>query len=595
MKFRNRLLISYLFLILLPLLALGTLFYRTSLNVVREQAQTNIHEIVRKNNEVLDTKLQQIEQGSRALFVDAEMFAIFERLNPARQDELLEAERRVKAILSKYFSMNDNIYMPQLWTSYFTFGGDSNNRKLPMSEPTKSDIYKQTVESGGKMVWTPTFEFSRMFDLSYLSKAQIEYRYMFSASRLLNLSYIDSSTFRTLGKDVERPALVILFKADMFRSLFERSIPSGSDYFVLDTSGSVVAHSNGELVTKKLGEDWVEQLYDAGSGTKRMELDGERMLVVYDRSAVTGWLSVVVVPESLLIGDLVPTLLTSTLLFAALLGVIAIIFAYFISARIIGPIKQLLVAMRFVGEGDFHTRVESTGNDEFGILLHKFNTMNDRIHTLVKENYEIKLREKEAEIAALNMQMNPHFLYNTLNVINWLAIEDGQKEVSKSLVSLSSMLHYTSRKDWDEVSLSEELEWMKNYFYIMDLRFEEKFSVSFELAPELFEHKVPRLLFQPFVENAILHGFDQVEEGGLIAIQGRIENGIRRFEIEDNGKGMSGDVVGRLLEGDASSVGISNTLHRIRLQYGERANIDIVSSQGKGTTIRIDLPVNSQE
>jgi two-component system sensor histidine kinase YesM len=326
-----------------------------------------------------------------------------------------------------------------------------------------------------------------------------------------------------------------------------------------------------------------------------MELNGQRKLVVYDRSSVTGWLSVVIVPESVLIGGLVPTLLTSTFLFAALLGVIAIIFAYFISARIIGPIKKLLVAMRFVGEGDFHTRVEPTGNDEFGTLLQKFNKMNNRIQTLVKENYEIKLREKEAEIVALNMQMNPHFLYNTLNVINWMAIEEGQREVSKSLVSLSSMLHYTSRKDWNEVSLTEELEWMKNYFYITSLRFEDMFSVSFELEPKLFDYKVPRLLFQPFVENAILHGFEEVEESGLIAIRGRIADGVRRFEIEDNGKGMSGDVVGRLLEEDASSVGISNTLHRIRLQYGERANIDIVSIRGKGTTIRIDLPVNSQE
>ncbi|MBD2868851.1 cache domain-containing sensor histidine kinase [Paenibacillus arenilitoris] len=594
MRFRSRLLISYLFLILLPLLALGTLFYRTSLNVVREQAQTNILEIVRKNNEVLDTKLQQIEKGSRALFVDAEMFAIFESLNPARQDQLLVAERRVKAILSKYFSMNDDIYMPQLWTTYFTFGGDSTNRKLPMSDPTKSAIYKQTMESDGKMVWTPTFEFSRMFDQPYLSEAEIDYRYMFSASRLLNLSYLDSSTFRTLDKNVERPALVILFKADMFRSLFERSIPEGSDYFVVDeAAGTVVAHSDGGMVAGKLGEEWVGLL--SGSGTKRMELDGEKKLVVYDRSSVTGWLSVAVVPESVLIGGLVPTLLTSTFLFAALLGIIAIAFAYVISARIIGPIKKLLVAMRFVGEGDFHTRVEATSNDEFGTLLQKFNKMNDRIQTLVKENYEIKLREKEAEIVALNMQMNPHFLYNTLNVINWMAIEEGQREVSKSLVSLSSMLHYTSRKDWGEVSLAEELEWMKNYFYITALRFEDMFNVSYELEPELFDYKVPRLLFQPFVENAILHGFKEVEEGGLIAIRGRIADGIRRFEIEDNGKGMSGDVARRLLEGEAASVGISNTLHRIRLQYGERARIDIASSPGQGTLIRLDLPVNSQE
>lgn len=170
--------------------------------------------------------------------------------------------------------------------------------------------------------------------------------------------------------------------------------------------------------------------------------------------------------------------------------------------------------MRSVGGGDFQKQVDVETNDEFGILLQRFNKMNDRIRLLVIENYEIKLKEQEAEILALSMQMNPHFLYNTLNVMNWTAIENNQKELSKMLVSLSNMLHYTSRKDWSAVHLSEEIKWMNNYFYIMSVRFEDKFTVHYAIEPELYEYKMPRLLFQPFVENAIMHGFDQTEAGG---------------------------------------------------------------------------------
>ncbi|MFD2880611.1 sensor histidine kinase [Paenibacillus rhizoplanae] len=229
-----------------------------------------------------------------------------------------------------------------------------------------------------------------------------------------------------------------------------------------------------------------------------MTLNGEAVIVCFDRSEVTGWMSVVWIPEAGLVSSLVPVIRTSITALAVVMGIVALIFAYFIAGKITKPIKRLLSAMRSVGEGDFQTRVDVVSNDEFGMLTQRFNRMNDRIHLLVTENYEIKLKEKEAEIQALNMQMHPHFLYNTLNVMNWTAIENDQQELSRMLVCLSNMLHYTSRKTWDAVPLSEEMSWMSNYFYIMSIRFEDKFTVEYDMDPRLMEHEVPRLLFQPF-------------------------------------------------------------------------------------------------
>lgn len=329
-----------------------------------------------------------------------------------------------------------------------------------------------------------------------------------------------------------------------------------------------------------------------GSGTQRMKLNGENMIICFDRSTVTGWLSIVITPESALVSNLVPVIRTSTIVLAAILSGIAFLFAYFILSRITGPIKKLLGAMRSVGEGDFQTRVEVSTNDEFGILMQRFNRMNDRIHLLVKENYEIKLKEKEAEIHALNMQMNPHFLYNTLNIMNWTAIENNQKELSKMLVCLSNMLHYTSRKEWGAVHLSEEIEWMKNYFYIMSARFEGKFTVNYEIDPILYDHKLPRLLFQPFVENAILHGFNQMEEGALSSFTA----GQRRktfFEINDNGRGISEEMIKVILYKQSSSVGIKNTISRIQMAYGDEYGIEIRSVPGSGASILIRLPLDT--
>lgn len=586
MTFRSRLLASFIFLIAVPLIVLGTLFYRTSLHVVTEQAQKNVYEIVKKNNEIMDTKLRIIDQNSMALFVDKDLFRIFNNLKPENKAELLAADRLVSDALRRYFSQIDEVYAYQLWTSYFTFG-----QTLPQGDPTNSDIYRAARQAGGKLVWYPTYDFVDMFDQPYLANGTIDFRYLFSATRVLDFSYLNNTTLEKLDTSIERPVLTISFKLDTLTSLFEKSIPDGSRYLILDPDNRIVASSESRRITQVYKDNWVEQLQQAGSGTRRITLDGVNMIVCFDRSQVTGWMSIVMTPESTLVGSLVPVIRASTILMAVIMGIVALIFAYFISGKITNPIKQLLAAMRSVGEGDFQTRVVVSTNDEFGILLQRFNLMNDRIRLLVSENYEIKLKEQEAEIHALNMQMNPHFLYNTLNVMNWMAIENDQKELSKMLVCLSNMLHYTSRKEWGAVHLSEEIEWMKNYFYIMTVRFEEKFTVSYEIDSMLYDYKVPRLLFQPFVENAILHGFDQTESGGLIRIRGWVDDGTRYFEVADNGRGMSSDAVNAILYRESSSIGIKNTIARIRMTYGEEYGVVISSKPGFGTKVTITLPL----
>lgn len=591
MTFKARLLLSYLIIIALPLLVLSTLFYRTSLHVVTEQAQKNVYAVVKKNNDVIDTKLGVADQNSRALFVDKDLFRIFNDLDPSADEQLVAADRKISAILSKYFSQNEDVYAVQLWTSYFNFGL---TRSLPQGDPAKSQIYKEAEEAAGKMVWYPTYDFTRMFDQAWLKDGDIEFRYLFSATRLLNFSHLEDSTLVKLKPGVERPVLTISYKSTVLDALFEKSIPAGSTYMVLDPNDVVVASSDKSQVTGTYKQDWIDAFRAQGSGTTRLKLNGANQIVVFDRSEVTGWLSIVVTPQSALVGSLVPVIRTSTIVSALALGGVALLFAYFILGRVTVPIKKLMSAMRSVGEGDFQTRVEVTRNDEFGLLSQRFNRMNDRIAMLVKENYEIKLKEKEAEIHALNMQMNPHFLYNTLNIMNWTAIENNQRELSKMLVCLSNMLHYTSRKDWGAVHLSEELEWMRNYFYIMSARFEGKFSVTYEIEPALYEEKLPRLLFQPFVENAILHGFSAMETGGRIAIRGWTEGQDRFFEIRDNGRGISKEGIDAILYKESASVGIKNTISRIRMAYGEAYGIRIRSAPGEGTSVIVHLPHNAQ-
>jgi len=584
--FRTRLLASYVFLVVVPLVTAGIIFYMKSLQVVTDQARQNVQRILIQNNEIIDTKLGIVDRNSQSLFVDRELFEIFNTLDPTDEAALLQADRRVNSVLRSYFSLIEDVYAYQLWTSYFTFG-----QMLPQGRPQESDVYRTAVEAGGRMIWYPTYDFTDMFDQDYLDQGRLDFRYLYSATRVVDFTYQNNLSLERMRPEVERPVLAISFQAESLTALFEQSIPPGSRYLILDPDNIVVAGSDSEQISQRYASPWADELQELGSGTRRMTLAGDTVIVCFDRSQVTGWLSIVITPQADLVAELAPVVRNSTLLLSTVMIVVALAFAYVISGKITNPIKRLVGAMRSVGEGDFHTRLTVRDQDEFGLLMQRFNRMNDRIRMLVTENYESRLKEQEAEIRALNMQMNPHFLYNTLNVMNWTAIENGQRELSKMLISLSHMLQYTSRKEWDAVTLKEELDWMRSYFYIMAVRFEDKFVVHYDIDPALLESKLPRLLFQPFVENAILHGFAHLETGGVISIRGWQEGETRRFAIEDNGVGMDSPAVERILWEPSASIGIQNTIARIRLAYGEPYGIDIVSAPGEGTTIRITLPL----
>lgn len=337
MTFRARLFVSYIFLIGIPLLILGSLFYRTSLQVVTEQAQKNVYEIVRKNNEIMDIKLQIIDQNSKAMFIDKDLFRIFNQMDPQNEVELFEADRQVTAILSKYFSNNEDVYAYQLWTSYFTFG-----QLLPQGDPTQSDIYHKAQQAGGKLVWYPTYNFVDMFNQPYLESGNLDFRHLFSATRLLDFSLLSNTTLEKMDVQVERPVLAISFKAEALKSLYDESIPEGSDLWCWMRIKKSFRAVNGKI-TQTFSDSWVEELELESSGARRMTLKGQAVIVCFDRSEVTGWISIVWMPESSLVGSLLQSIQTSIVLLAAIMGLVALICAFLLQAGLPSPLRSCLL------------------------------------------------------------------------------------------------------------------------------------------------------------------------------------------------------------------------------------------------------------
>ncbi len=262
-------------------------------------------------------------------------------------------------------------------------------------------------------------------------------------------------------------------------------------------------------------------------------------------------------------------------------------------------VSELVAVMGSAQNGHFvkAERLEHR-KDEFSLLAKGYNDMISEIRELMrklereKDNlYVATQKQKESEIRALEAQINPHFLYNTLDCINWMAIEKNEYEISSMLSNLGLILRYGINKSNAVVSVAEEVEWLRQYVYLQQVRFENIFTFELEVDPGIQGFRLYKLLMQPFIENAIIHGFADLEGGGVlkVAIEPDGTGGLSIL-IVDNGRGMGPDEVRNALSNESSHIGISNVRERMAVYYGELGSLDIESEPHGGTRVRIILP-----
>ena len=254
-------------------------------------------------------------------------------------------------------------------------------------------------------------------------------------------------------------------------------------------------------------------------------------------------------------------------------------------------IEELTRNMDQVNHGSREVTVFSDSEDEVGILVRSFRRMMDEINRLIDQVYVNKIALKEFELKALQAQINPHFLYNTLSAINWMAIRSNQKEISKVTLALSTFYRTALSKGEDMVTVESCIQNIEAYLEIQLVMHDNGFEVQWETDPSVKNEKVPKLLLQPVVENALEHGLDVKEEGEkLLKIFILDEGDEFVMAVEDNGPGMDPEKAKNLVTYQAKGYGLKNVNDRIRLLYGESYGVGIFSRPGEGTRVEIRLP-----
>ena len=281
----------------------------------------------------------------------------------------------------------------------------------------------------------------------------------------------------------------------------------------------------------------------------------------------------------------------------ALILMLCLFLSYYIPLSITRPIRRLTQVTDQVAKGDLTVRSDVTGGLEARVLSDSMNTMIDKINELLEQVKTEQVRLRKAEFELLQSQINPHFLYNTLDAIVWLAEAGEQKKVVSMVGSLSDFFRISLNQGQDILDVREELQHVHSYLEIQQMRYQDILQYEICVPEELYSSRIPKITLQPLVENALYHGIKNKRGKGMIRIDGEMEDSDCILRITDNGRGMTPERLGQVREGirnrnacETEIYGLYNVNERIRLNFGEKYGITITSTYGEGTCVTVRLP-----
>lgn len=422
----------------------------------------------------------------------------------------------------------------------------------------------------------------------------------FSVSR----NIMNTKTIQSADTEIMGTLYIDISEEYLDNVINETKLEEGSRIYIIDKKEHKFIYAPQDDATFDTTEI-LEKCLDK-MDTQHQYLKTREDYLIYSDVPDTDWMIIERVP-SFNLENSYEKIRNTTLLIIGCGSVSLIFIYYFYSKKSNQPIRNLKEAMESVQQGNLDTRVEIRSNDEIGYLAQGMNNMTEKLQGHIKKVYIAEIRQREAEIEALKTQIQPHYLYNTLDVIRMTAITNDDKETAEMIDGLSGQLKYLMGSARDMVALKDEIESVRNYFKIIHIRYENRFSLEIDMEDKLLDLKVPQLILQPVVENAVKYGLRPKEGEGVVAIRGKIENGQLEISVMDNGVGMTPQRLSYVREllgseetvnhpkSKRASIGLKNVYDRIKLIFGEEYHIEISSFLDIGTIVKYKLPVVKHE
>lgn len=500
--------------------------------------------------------------------------------------------------------------IPENGVTPFYLSGDSSVYNLDLDELHSSDLYGMAVENKGRYIYSYVQKGETFPYLRNTSDKLVTSRVLYDLSKKKKLGFL------TISIDIADLAE----KCTSLLQYGEETVVmmnAGGEIFLVLGDGSEGRVAEISAFTSRFEPDLTDAQKIAKGVTISGNIEswtwnGKNLYTFWTRNADTGMLVCNGVPKRVVLRNL----MHSTTLFLPFLLMIIMLAALFplsmrLSHTIAKPLETLSGSMQRVQEGDFHVQAPVTNQDEIGALTESFNKMVRDIDELIEKNYVIALKEKEMELDILQAQINPHFLYNALDSFYWQATAQGNDELADDILTLSKLFRLVLSQGETDIPIRREVELCECYLKIQKMRFGNRLNYSIRVEDSVMDMHISKMMLQPFVENAVVHGLESVDKGGVVTLTGRLEGHSVVFRILDNGCGMTEEEKARFLSMEEEPVGpdgrrhygsekvghyaVRNVRERLKILYGDKYQLRVESEKGKGTMVLIVIPLEKEQ
>lgn len=577
LSFRSKLRSAFLGISLLSILITGIFSYTITASIIQNNALKLTQDTVVKSAQNLDEKLSKLMLVTMTFM-----------LSHSFQDMLRDAA-----------SGNNN--------DYYTHMTDMDNlfSQAKMAEPLIHSIYISTPigeyypltmnrNRANPFTETALYEVIRQEKRNVWIEGHQDPLFM-GNTRVLSLILQPVSEY-----PISEVYVVVNIREDGLRKQVGAQTEGGSVRFLLNNDAQPVYDESNNLARRAMESDLVTRIVEEGiSGYETYGMDGETYLLNYAQLGINDWTVIAIQSKNHILRDMIHVKWTIMCIAIVSLFVTGLVSGAF-TKYLLRPLRSMLHVMKRVERNDLSARFTSLNEDELAQVGFRFNRMLEQIVRLIEEVKEAETEKRTTEIKALSAQMDPHFLYNTLNTIYWKLKAKKVEDSQQMIVSLSRLFQLGLNKGREMTTLDKELEHVRQYLALQSFCYEHLFIYSIRVEEEwLRELEVPRIILQPLVENSILHGFEKMESGGQIDIRVDSDKALRQWTIRvtDNGQGMEGNAFLPLIHRTEQDNGyaLGNLLSRLQLCYGDEAVLTVKSAAGEGTMVILTLPMKGEQ
>ena len=435
---------------------------------------------------------------------------------------------------------------------------------------------------------TENLHFSTPHVQTIFDGSESQYRWVISMSRAVEI---------TNGPYTDQGVLLIDIRYNSLERLFDGvNLGNGGYAYLISSDGEIIYHPKAQLIDSGIVKENNQESAGLKDGNYEEVFDGEKRIVSVKTVGYTGWKIVGVTPLDGMSLNNIKTKLLMVFIIAFVLFILSIINSY-ISTRITDPIKELEKAVNEIEQGNLEVEVRSAGSYEIQHLGTSIQSMARRIRKLMNDIVAEHESKRRSEFDTLQSQINPHFLYNTLDIIVWMIENEKQSEAVKVVTALARFFRISLSKGKSIIPVKDELEHVRNYLMIQHMRYKNKFTYDIEADEDVLELASLKLMLQPLVENAIYHGMEFMDGDGEILVRAWRREDDLYMSVSDNGLGMTQEQVEHLFQaadhtssGRGSGIGVKNVNERIKLYFGTGYGLDIQSEPDEGTTVTAHLP-----